>query len=187
MSERMMTSFRWAGRAAILLSVSLSVAVGCDRAEEASEGDAPKAAAKKAATSVKKEVDRGAKHVIKGGGPKWKVKYSGDLKGSVEGAIMTVQSSPRNTTVLGKAVTKDKRNTAPQSFRAQVLRYGETPSMEVDIKLADGTECKSERGDTSTRIDITDADRKTFAATLKGKLNCGGKTIQYEAQLDNEP
>lgn len=139
---------------------------------------------------IKKEVASGVDDVIKKRAPKWKFEYSGDLKGTVEGGIMSVVSVGKNTTIAGGAMTKDRKGKAPQSFTAQIMRYGDTPQVQMKLTLPDGMECRATPGEDTATVDVADGDRKTFRATVKGALTCGeakDKKIKYTATLNKKP
>jgi hypothetical protein len=136
---------------------------GCD--EGASKGDAPDGPSKRG--------DRDA--------PKWKVDYSGDLSGHIEGkSLVIVKTGPAaHTNFAVKTMGKKPGLTATLSI------HDDQPSgFLTQVTLEDGTKCKPTG---HSNVKILDADKKTFHATIDGKLKCGeaeDQILDFEAVLE---
>lgn len=114
--------------------------------------------------------------------PKWKVDYTGDLEGSVQGSILNVQTMIPGTVVLaGGGISPDRTSQATERLSANILTSGSSPTATVKLTLADGTKCRSS-AEAATRI--IDGDRQSFRADLSGALECdGSKAIDFEAAI----
>jgi hypothetical protein len=137
---------------------------------------------------VTKEAATNVSDVLTNKGPKWKVDYSGDLTGSVEGGILTATSAGTGsmTSALGKAMKSDLRGSAPQALQVNFMAsQTEERFANVNLTLADGTKCKSDIKKLS-RGEVTNPDPKAFTAEVPGELLCGDakdKRISYSATL----
>lgn len=114
--------------------------------------------------------------------PKWKVDYSGELEGSIQGSILSVQTMIPGTVVLaGAAFSPDRTARAAERLSASIVTSENPPTATVKLTLADGTRCRS-RATAATRI--LDGDRESFHAELSGALECGGdRAVTFEATL----
>lgn len=144
---------------------------------------------------IKKDVDQGVKDELAKRGPKWKVEYSGDLTGAIEGGIMTagkVASSMPRMTVVGAGMKKDNSGQGTESFGATISGPAGKEYAMVKLTLADGTRC-SVSPDTAkmpSELKLIEPDPRKLRAVLKGSLACGeqkDKVITYMATLNAHP
>jgi len=121
---------------------------------------------------------------------RWKVSYGGELAGNVGGSIIAITGTGNTTSIAGGEAGRDGK--APQALFVMLFAPREVGSglrAKTSLTLADGTKCADLRttADSFSKMDVTDAGKKTFQATIKGELHCGekqDKTIEYEAHLD---
>lgn len=174
-----------------LALVALLVATGCD-SEPASEDKAAPKVEVPTKKEIKGEIDRNVKDVLSDKGPKWKVVYTGDLNGSIEGGIMTALKIGMNTTVAGAGMTKDKKDKAKEALQATISGPPGKQTAMVTLTLADGTQCgvTAESAKQPAELKISEPDPKKLRAELKGALGCGekkDKLITYTATLNAKP
>ncbi|MEZ4459000.1 MAG: hypothetical protein R3E66_04590 [bacterium] len=142
--------------------------------------------------TVSKEVAGGVRDVLANKGPKWKVDYTGDLTGSVQGNIMTAMSSPMHTSVLGKGMNASKTGAAKASFQATFMAGDNDQDRPVNanLTLEDGTKCKEDIKVGFSKGKLIDKTTETFKAEISGNLVCGddkSKKIAYKAFLSKKP
>ena len=115
------------------------------------------------------------------GAAKWKVTYSGDLSGEIQGTMVSSSGSRVATTALGKSGVGVNRG--KQSLQATFLE-GDADSrpVNINITLADGTRCKSKVG-TIPKGKITNPESKSFAAEVAGQAYCDDKKIDFKASF----
>lgn len=136
-------------------------------------------------STIKRETASGVKDVLNNRGPKWVISYTGDLKGTIQGGIMTAMSLPSSTSATGMAMTKDKKGKATESFTLTMVTATKTPQSFMKMTLADGTKCSNPAP--SVDVKIINKERKTFHAQGTGDLLCGDKKISYTAKLNQNP
>ena len=161
----------------IALLFTLLFSYGCDSRNETGVNipdDAP----------IKKEIAGGVKDVINKRAPKWVIDYSGDVKGSIQGGIMTAITVSSFTKIGGTAMTKDMKGKAPETFMLTILNISTPPTATMALTLADGTKCKDAKAST---VNITNQESKTFKAEAAGVLVCGDKKISYQAKMNKNP
>ncbi len=170
------------------LALAFALVAGCDEnkpapasTEVSSEAPSSQIPDEK---EIREDIAEGTKDAL-AKKKKWTVEYEGDLSGKLEGSIMSVVSVSKNTTIAGAAMTDDRKGKANRGFMARVLQYGEEPVLDMNLTLEDGTKCKPPEPGKGQSVTIENAERKTFAATMKGELVCGdGKKIKYVASVD---
>jgi len=163
-------------------------------ASGASAADGPDAPSGKPGVPSQKDIDKevadGVADVLQGRPPKWRVDYTGDLNGSVQGGILTAMSVSTSTSVVGAAMNADRTGKAREGIGVTLLGRDKSVAM-TSLTLADGTKCRTDgRAGTPTKVDLIDADSKTFHAEVSGKLVCGparDKRIDYKATLNKQP
>jgi len=162
---------------------------GCDAKEPTESGASPETMVPTRA-AVQQEVAEGVKSAQEDAHPRWKVDYTGDLKGSIEGEILTVMSVASSMIAVGAAMTPDHKGKAPQNIRLTIRNASSPkPSASVRLKLADGTTCSDDIASHKlSALNLLDGDKKTFHAELSGSLKCGaGARIDYTATLKKQP
>ena len=141
--------------------------------------------------AVHREVDEDVQSAPKDSNPRWKVDYTGEVKGSIQGEILTVMSISSSMTVVGAAMTPDGKGKAPESVRLTVRNAKSArPSASVRLTLADGTACSHDAASRKpSALKLLDSDQKTFHAELSGALRCAGGQkgrIEFTAVLRNQ-
>jgi len=169
----------------ITIPVVLFVALaGCESETRAAVAEVP--TTKQVAT----EVESNVRDVVTKNGPKWKVEYSGDLTGSIEGGILVSHSNPTGTIVNGKGMNKDMTGGAKGGLQVKFHPGKDDVNFAlVSLTLGDGMKCQSDvRNLPKGRV--FNADNEEFKAEISGELLCGDakdKRISFEAALNKQP
>lgn len=106
-------------------------------------------------------------------GTKWRLSYSGDLSGHIEGkSLVIVKTGPSNH--LNFAVRTIGNN---PGLTATLSVHDSRPSGFVSrMTLEDGTRCAPfKRSDVS----VFDTSKETFHATVNGQMKCGQAEDQF--------
>jgi hypothetical protein len=160
----------------LALPLALICLVGCD--------SKPATDTKIDIPEVSKEVNDGVKDVLNKRAPKWVIDYSGDVKGTIQGGIMTAVSLSSATKVGGAAMSKDMKGKAAEGFMLTILTVNSPPTATMAMTLPDGTKCTDAKAST---VNIIDKESKTFKAEAAGNLVCGAKKISYTAKMNKKP
>jgi hypothetical protein len=140
---------------------------------------------------VASEVESNVRDVMAKKGPKWKVEYSGDLTGSIEGGMLTSHSNPTAATIaIGGGMNKDMTGSAKGRLQVRFLPGKDDAGFAwVDLTLGDGTKCRHDfRNLPGGRV--LNADNEKFKAEASGELLCGDakdKRISFEATINKQP
>jgi len=171
--------------AKMTIPAALFVALaGCESETEAAVAEVP--TTKQVAT----EVESNVRDVVANKGPKWKVEYSGDLTGSIEGGILTSHSNPTGTIAMGAGMNNDMTGGAQSSLQVKFFPGEDDVNFAlVSLTLDDGTKCQ---GDVRNmpRGRILNAIDEEFKAEVSGELVCGDakdKGISFDAALNKQP
>lgn len=135
-------------------------------------------------TTTSKQIASDVKDVTDKNAPKWVIDYTGDMAGSIQGAIMAAMALPSATKVTGMAMTRDMKGKAPEAFMLTILTAATPPTATMALTLADGTRCKDAGAST---VNIINGDAKTFQAEAAGTLLCGDRKIGYKARMNKNP
>ena len=140
------------------------------------------------ATAIKKELKNEAKAATKVKKPRWRITYSGDLSGEVEGRLLSVVPGPFTTAIVGGAVTPDRKGKATETLQMSIVENkDEEPRAMIMLTLADGTKCSLPSPEEKAKVKIVDRERKTYHATFEGPLKCGDKRINLKGYVNREP
>ena len=139
---------------------------------------------------VATEVESNVRDVVAKKGPKWKVEYSGDLTGSIEGGILTFHSDPTSTIAIGRGMNKDMTGGAKGSLQVKFLPGKDDVNFAlVSLTLGDGTKCQIDVRNMPTGT-VHNVDDEEFEAEASGELLCGDakdERISFEAALNKQP
>ncbi|NGP54447.1 hypothetical protein [Thioalkalivibrio sp. XN8] len=113
-------------------------------------------------------------------GPKWRLNYSGDLSGHIEGkSVVIVRTGPSEH--LNFAVRTIGNN--PGLTATLSVHEGKPSGFLTWVTLEDGTRCAPfKRSDVS----ILDTSKETFHATVNGQMKCGqaeDQIIDFQAVI----
>jgi len=167
----------------VIPAVLFMALVGCE-SESRAAADVP------TTKQVASEVESNVRDVMAKKGPKWKVEYSGDLTGAIEGGILTSNASPTSTIAIGAGMNKDMTGSAKGGLQVRLFpgkHDGQFAS--VSLTLGDGTKCQQDVRNLP-RSKVLHADNEKFKAEVWGELLCGDakdKRISFEAVLDKQP
>lgn len=166
-------------RCTVLLLLTLIVA--CDESKDAKPDSTPPVEVPTKA-GVAKEVAKGVKDVATKKGPQWKVNYSGDYSGSIEGTVLVAS---------GKSAVGSSHRKSEQGHRPgiRVTQMAED-KFSVRLTLPDGAQCKDDLSEKQLSAGkVLDAGKDTYKAELSGNLVCGEekKKIKYTATLNKNP